>query len=131
MNEIIKESLANSQSYTDYRDVVKQLVADNSTTGHDHSEAMVNYTMLNDRRMNRWDKTVKVPRDIIESVSEFNEKATWLVLTESWCGDAAHVLPVMNKIAELNNNIDLKVVLRDENEDVGSEDAGMASSDLL
>jgi hypothetical protein len=41
---------------------------------------------------------------------------TWLVLTESWCGDAAHVIPVINKIAELSDHIDLKLVYRDENE---------------
>jgi hypothetical protein len=38
-----------------------------------------------------------------------------VVITESWCGDAAHVLPAINKIAELNDNIEMKVVLRDEN----------------
>jgi thiol-disulfide isomerase/thioredoxin len=37
------------------------------------------------------------------------------VITESWCGDAAHVNPVINKVAEQNPNIDLKFVLRDEN----------------
>ena len=43
---------------------------------------------------------------------------TWLVLTESWCGDAAQTLPVINKFAEINECIELKVVLRDENEDL-------------
>jgi thiol-disulfide isomerase/thioredoxin len=116
MDNIIKESLGKSQSYQVYRASVKQLVADNSTTGNDNSEAMVNYTMLNDRRMKRWDKTIKVPQDLQDSISEFNEKVTWLVIAESWCGDAAHLMPVMNKMAELNNNIGFKVVLRDENE---------------
>ena len=116
MNNVIKESLNKSQSYQDYRTLVKQLVADNSTTGEDTSKAMVNYTMLNDRRMKRWDKTVKVSQNIQDKLVEVNERITWLVLTESWCGDAAHLMPVMNKIAELNNLIDFKVVLRDENE---------------
>jgi hypothetical protein len=68
--------------------------------------------------MKRWDKTIKVPQDIQDRISQFNEKITWLVLTESWCGDAAHLLPVMNKITELNDNINFRVVLRDENEDL-------------
>ena len=38
------------------------------------------------------------------------------MLTESWCGDAAHIMPVINKVAELNDNINYKIVLRDENE---------------
>ena len=40
---------------------------------------------------------------------------TLLIITESWCGDAAHVIPALNKMAELNPNIDVKLVLRDEN----------------
>ena len=118
MNAIIKNSLEKGISYPKYRDLVSQMVENNSTTGEDKSEAMVNYTMLNDRRMKRWDKTVKVPQDFQDKVKEFDEKITWLVLTESWCGDAAHLMPVMNKIAELNDNIDFRVVLRDENEDL-------------
>jgi hypothetical protein len=38
-----------------------------------------------------------------------------LVLTESWCGDAAQTLPMINKVAELNKNISLKIILRDDN----------------
>jgi len=41
-----------------------------------------------------------------------------LIITESWCGDAAHVMPALNKLAELNPNIEIKVVLRDENLDL-------------
>ncbi len=116
MKNIIESSLHKSQTYKDYRNFVKELVENNSTTGNDKSEAMINYTMLNDRRMKRWDKTVKISQEIQDRIAEFNEKITWLVLTESWCGDAAHLMPVMNKIAELNNNIDFRVVLRDEND---------------
>lgn len=118
MKKIIENSLKSSLSYKDYRNFVKELVENNSTTGENKSEAMINYTMLNDRRMKRWDKTVKVPQEIQNKISQFKEKVTWLVLTESWCGDAAHLMPVINKVAELNENIDFKVVFRDENEEL-------------
>src|SRR5690606_23256945 len=85
------------------------------------TEALINYTMLNERRMKRWDKTVKVSDEVIESLSNLKENITWLVLTESWCGDAAHVIPVIHKIAELSNNISLKLVYRDENEALMNE----------
>lgn len=116
--EIIKESFAKSMSYSDYRDEVTDFVANNSTSGNEKTEALIDYTMLNDRRMKRWDKTVKVSDEFKERVSNFKGNVTWLVLTESWCGDAAHVIPVINKIAELSENIDLKLVYRDENEDL-------------
>ena len=41
-----------------------------------------------------------------------------MVITEDWCGDSAQNLPYIASIAELNNNIDLRIVLRDENPDI-------------
>lgn len=116
MKNILKESLKKSQSYKEYRDLVKKLVENNSTSGNDKSQAMIDYTVLNDRRMKRWDKTLKVPQEINDEIVTFKDKITWLVITESWCGDAAHLIPVMSKVAELNDNINFKVVLRDDNE---------------
>lgn len=116
MNNIIEESLKKSLSYQEYRDTLKQLVETKSTTGKDKSDDRVSYTLLNDRRMKRWDKTVKVSQELKDKITNFNKKVTWLVIAESWCGDGANLLPVMNKVAELNHNITFRVVLRDENE---------------
>lgn len=116
LKDIISESLKNSMTYTEYRELVIKLVEENSTTGNDKSEAMANYTQLNDRRMRRWDKTGKVAEYLKTKIENFDKKVTWLVISESWCGDAAHIMPIINKAAELNDNIDYKVVIRDENE---------------
>lgn len=111
----IKESLAKSISYDTYKNLVNELADTEGTTGLEQTEALINYTKLNARRMKRWDKTLKISDDNKKKVLEFNHSITWLIITESWCGDAAHVIPVLNKLAELNDNIDLKIVLRDEN----------------
>jgi thiol-disulfide isomerase/thioredoxin len=116
VNTIIRDSLKKAISYQDYRNLVKQLVDEKSTTGHHKTQDLVNYTMLNDRRMKRWDKTIKVSEDSKQRVSNFTGAITWLIITESWCGDAAHVIPALSKVAELSSNIDIKLVLRDENE---------------
>ncbi|MDN3491833.1 thioredoxin family protein [Winogradskyella bathintestinalis] len=116
IKDIISESLNNSMTYADYRILVSNLVAKNSTTGNDKSEDLVAYTQLNDRRMRRWDKTAKVSEEIKSFIENYTKKITWLVISESWCGDAAHIMPIINKVAELNANIEYKIVLRDENE---------------
>lgn len=116
LSKIINDSLTKSTSYQEYRELVKELVAKNGTTGETQSEALANYTMLNDRRMKRWDKTIKVSDEVKAEVAAVDRDMTWIVLTESWCGDAAHLMPVMNKVADLNDGIDFRVVLRDENE---------------
>ena len=116
INDIIRDSLEKAISYQDYRNLVKQLVDDNSTTGNDKNKDLAKYTMLNDRRMRRWDKTIKVSEDSKQRVVRFEGSVTWLIITESWCGDAAHVIPALSKVAELSSNIEVKLVLRDENE---------------
>jgi hypothetical protein len=111
----IKESLARAISYGDYRAMVTQLALENKSTGPVQNEDLANYTLLNDKRMKRLDKTLKLRDIVVSEIKKIEKKFTFLVLTESWCGDAAQTLPVMNKIAELNTHIDFKVVLRDEN----------------
>ena len=115
MKTIIGNSLKNTLTYQEYRDLVSSLLAEEKSTGPNQSEALTNYSMLNDRRMKRLDKTIKISDFTKNEFSKVTEAQTWLVITEGWCGDAAQNLPVINKIAELNSNIDLKLVLRDDN----------------
>lgn len=115
MKELLKQSIHKSMSYQEFESLVDQLVKSKSTSGDEITDAMINYTMLNERRMKRWDKTIKLSDSDVKSITELQDEITWLVITESWCGDGAHVLPVINKVAELNPNIKLKIVLRDEN----------------
>ena len=116
LENILHEGLNNSMSYQEYRALMAELVATQSTTGLDKSEEIVAYTALNEQRMKRWDKTLKVSDEAQQKIASFKGDVTWLVLTESWCGDAAHVTPVIHKVAELNPNITLRMVLRDDND---------------
>jgi hypothetical protein len=116
--ETIKEADIEAMTYEEYRKLVSDLAATKSNSGPDKTDALAEYTQLNDKRMNRWDKTLKIPVEIQEKISKIDRKLTFLVLTESWCGDASPSLPVMNKIAELNPNITFKIVFRDENLDL-------------
>ncbi|ADV48366.1 thioredoxin family protein [Cellulophaga sp. E16_2] len=115
VSELLKASLAKAMTYQEYRTTVSDLVVDKKSTGTVQNEALADYTLLNNKRMKRLDKTLKFSEDIIEKIESVQRKVTWLVLTESWCGDAAQTMPVMNKLASLNPNIDFKVILRDEN----------------
>lgn len=118
MKEIIEKSLGNSYKYEEFKDLASNLLAEGRSTGHEQSEALTNYSLLNDRRMKRLDKTIKISDKTITEIKQIKDPQTWLVITESWCGDAAQNLPVIHKIGETNPLIDLKLVLRDDNEDL-------------
>lgn len=118
MKNISQEIIDSAFSYTAYRTMVDELFAQGKATGDDHSEAMLNYSKLNIFRMNRLDKTTRLTEEAVSRIGNVNKKVTWLVITEGWCGDAAQIIPVLNKMAEENENIDLKLILRDENPEV-------------
>lgn len=121
LKETIKTSLNKSMSYDEYVKLIENLVIENATTGNEKTQEQVEFTKLNERRLRRWNKTLKISDKTQHKIKQYDKKTTWLVLTESWCGDAAHIVPVVNKVAELNNNINLRLVLRDENEGLMSE----------
>lgn len=112
---LIQESYNKAVSYEDYRSLLASLSAEGKATGPNESEELTEYTILNDKRMKRLDKTVKVSEENTNKIKSLGKKVTWLVLTESWCGDAAQIMPVMNKMAELTENINFKVLQRDQN----------------
>lgn len=112
--ELVSGALKDGISYAEYRVLVANHTASFTSTGHTQTEALSNYTKLNDHRMHRWDKLFKLTATQIESIKQLKLNINWLVITESWCGDAAHTIPIMNKIAEQNKNIDFSIVLRDD-----------------
>ena len=114
MKKIIRKSLERAISYQEYRILVSDLLANGKSTGPNQSEALTNYSLLNDKRMKRLDKTTQISEETKEAFQQIKQKQTWLILTEGWCGDAAQNIPVIYKMAEVNENIDLKIVLRDE-----------------
>jgi len=115
LKSVIKTAINGAMSYAEYRKMAELLLAQNKTTGPDQSEAMINYSKMNEHRMKRLDKTIVLSEELKAAVGAIKSPQTWLVITELWCGDAAQNVPVMNKIAELNPLIQLKLVLRDEN----------------
>ena len=120
-NNLISNSIKRAVSYSTYRTLVKGLLVEGKSTGKNQSEELTNYSMLNDKRMDRLDKTMKLTQETQESLTKLNKSFTFLVIAEGWCGDAAQILPVLNRIAEGSSKIDLKVVCRDENDELMSQ----------
>lgn len=114
MNTLIEKSVKKAMDYEQYYLLFKQLSSTGRTTGEQTPEK-INYTKLNFSRNKRLDKTAEISEESIEVFKNISEKQTWLIITEPWCGDAAQTLPFFNKIAQHTDNIDLKILLRDEN----------------
>src|SRR5210317_2163946 len=104
----IENSLSKAMSYDQYLSLLNELAANNSTTGKDKSDAFIGHTKMNAKRVKRWEKTMKISYEHVKAISSVDLDLEWIVLVESWCGDGAHVLPAIKKVADFNNKIDLK-----------------------
>jgi hypothetical protein len=81
-------------------------------------EDKYHYTELNKARHDRWMKKGQLLDQTISTLDQLKEEQHWIVITEPWCGDAAHCLPFIIKMAEVNPLISLEIRLRDSD---GSE----------
>ena len=75
------------------------------------------YVRMNHSRVNRWLKSAILNEDLEQIIEKIDSPQTWFLITEPWCGDAAHSTPLIALVAALNKNITLKIVLRDDNHD--------------
>lgn len=116
MKAIIRKALDNSFTYSEYRTEISNLIKIQKSTGHEQSDELLNYSKLNESRMNRLEKTIVLTENSIVKLNNLTKKYIWLVLSEGWCGDAAQILPIIYKMSEVAENVTLKIALRDDND---------------
>lgn len=113
------ERLAGAYSYTTYRALIDELQAAGKTTGPNQSEMLTNYTRLNVQRMERLDKKTELLPELQAALDKLQQNYAWVVLTEGWCGDAAQIVPVLEKLAQASRgHLTSYYLLRDEHPDL-------------
>jgi len=113
-DEIIDESI----SYSMYRDLINDQLKQGKTTGTKQADALTAYTRNNVDRMNQIEESVELKGSLKSKLLNLSIPWIWLVLTEGWCGDAAESVPIIHKMAAAASNVELKLLLRTENQEI-------------
>ena len=114
---ISKKVIQESFTWEDYLSLCENLVAENKSTGPVQTVEHAQYSMLNLSRMKRVFKTFKASDEAAIQFSE-TPRQLWLLITESWCGDAAQSVPVLARLASLSPTIHFRIIIRDEHLDI-------------
>ncbi|MFD2743448.1 MULTISPECIES: thioredoxin family protein [Sphingobacterium] len=77
------------------------------------NEEYLQYAKMNWTRMSRWTKRFEPNEAMKRYVDSITEEQHWIVITEPWCGDAAHSVPQIYQMVKNNPNIDFDIQLRD------------------
>ncbi|WP_337873493.1 thioredoxin family protein [Ignavibacterium sp.] len=116
---IVREKLKNALSYQQFLELSERNVKSvNPDLLNEADKAYYDYRKLNFARVSRLEKLYKPSEKALNIVRKISSPQIWLVITEDWCGDSAQTLPVIASLSELNENISLKIVLRDANLDL-------------
>lgn len=114
MENIPSILISGAMTYGAYRQLSTDLYRVGQTTGTNHSPAMLEYTRLNNLRMDRLERTLRLSDEIKSALQQMEMPMTWLVLVEAWCGDVAQSLPYLNAMAVQSEPVQLRLLLRDE-----------------
>jgi len=89
-----------------------------SSSGKENPE-YVRFTKLNLARTRRIHQNLIIKVDLKRWIINLMKPLSWVILTESWCGDSAQNLPLILDLAALNPQyIDVQIFLRDQNLDL-------------
>lgn len=73
----------------------------------------IEYTKLNHSRQRRWLKKMELEPETKAALQEINRPQSWILITEEWCGDSAHITPFIAAMAAENPLINFDIQLRD------------------
>jgi hypothetical protein len=99
--------------FTAYQQLFSDILGDSAPSAPYDNPDYINYTRLNWSRQQRWLKYGILNNDLIAAVEGITKEQLWTVITEPWCGDAAHTLPFLHRISERNPLIKVDYQLRD------------------
>ena len=101
------------ETYLAYHKTIISQKEDQREVPYDN-EDYFNYTKLNWQRSDRWIKTASLTQECKATVAAIMSPQQWIIITEPWCGDAAHVVPFIYLMAQSNPLINLDLQLRDQ-----------------
>lgn len=103
-------------NFKEYHQKFQTILNQSHTNAPYDNPEFIEYTKLNFSRFNRWLKKGELSDESVDAILRIDEPQEWIVITDHWCGDAAHSVPIIVKLAGLNSLIDLSFQLRDSEE---------------
>ncbi|MFD2874142.1 thioredoxin family protein [Mucilaginibacter ximonensis] len=100
-------------TYADYNNLFQQILDSEHPHAPYDAADYLHYTRLNQTRMRRWDRQLTLNNQLVDALKKLDQKQHWIIITEPWCGDAAHILPFLMQLAACNPLISYDIQLRD------------------
>jgi hypothetical protein len=105
-------------NWSDYIEYFNEILDGKIITAPYDDPHFMEYSKLNISRMNRWLKQGVLNEVLVNKLKEISTPQKWVLITEPWCGDAAHIVPFIYLLSEVNPLISLVIQLRDTDSEI-------------
>jgi hypothetical protein len=111
------EQFATGLSYPAYRQHIAEVLA---APAPDEKQAkMLPYYQQAVDRMDQIAPTVAVLTELQTALGQLKGQYIWAIITEGWCGDASHTVPVIEAVAQASHgHLKTRYFLRDSHPDL-------------
>lgn len=112
---ITHELLENAMNYPAYVEMVRDQYVRREITGNgEFTENFLEDLMITAlTQIDSLMTSAQLNQNTLKALRKQQMPLIWLAITEGWCVDSAHSLPIIYKMSETNPNIEMKIILRD------------------
>ena len=114
---IPEQTWLTGMKYDDYVKLLGDLFEQGKTTGDLQTADRLEHSRINLTRMKRIYEKYSPQKNLVEEIKQISEDVRFLFIVEGWCGDAAQVVPAIEKILQKSER-DTRYILRDENPEI-------------
>ncbi|WP_345232883.1 thioredoxin family protein [Olivibacter ginsenosidimutans] len=100
-------------NYKQYKQLFEEILANLYPVPPYNEDLYLEYTKLNRSRMRRWDKLLELDENLVSLLRKITTPQHWIIITEPWCGDAAHTVPFLIRMTEQTGYVSYDIQLRD------------------
>lgn len=111
------DQLATGLSYPAYQQHIAEALA--TPAPDPQLTKMLPYYQENVDRMNRIAPTVTLLPELRAALGQLTQPYRWAIITEGWCGDASHTVPIIEAVAQASGgHLETRYFLRDSHPDL-------------
>ncbi|MDI3320327.1 thioredoxin family protein [Pinibacter soli] len=100
-------------NYSTYKQLFDEILENPHPAAPYDDATYLNYVRLNRSRMRRWDAQMALDKKLVTQLKQISQPQHWIIISEPWCGDAAHTVPFLVQMTEQNDLLTYEIQLRD------------------
>ena len=110
------EQFATGLPYSAYRQHIAAVLA--TPVPDAHLAKLLPYYQENVARMDRETPAIALLPELRAALGQLTQAYTWAIITEGWCGDASHTVPLLEAVAQASGgHLTTRYFLRDAHPD--------------